>query len=106
MIARRAVLTGSAALLASLSFSRAGFAQGFPSKPIKIVVPFPPGGPADTAVRIAQPGMEKALGTDHSKTLAVVHSLGKSFKNKGNIEMAEQMYQRAMHGLEKASSLS
>src|SRR6185503_19164370 len=26
------------------------------------VVPFPPGGPADTAVRIAQPGMEKALG--------------------------------------------
>ena len=25
-------------------------------------MPFPPGGPADTAVRIAQPGMEKALG--------------------------------------------
>ena len=36
--------------------------QTFPTKPIRIIVPFPPGGPADTAVRIAQPGMEKALG--------------------------------------------
>jgi tripartite-type tricarboxylate transporter receptor subunit TctC len=45
-----------------LALPRAVFAQAFPAKPIKIVVPFPPGGPADTAVRIAQPGMEKALG--------------------------------------------
>jgi len=59
---RRAVLTHSAAALAALSLPRGAFAQGFPTKPIKIVVPFPPGGPADTAVRIAQPAMEKALG--------------------------------------------
>ena len=37
-------------------------AQAFPTRPIKIIVPFPPGGPADTAVRIAQPIMEKSLG--------------------------------------------
>ena len=59
MITRRRVLGGSAAALAT---PRGAFAQAFPSKPIKIVVPFPPGGPADTAVRIAQGGMEKALG--------------------------------------------
>ena len=29
-------------------------------------MPFPPGGPADTAVRIAQPGMEKALASRSS----------------------------------------
>ena len=38
------------------------FAQAFPTKPIRIVVPFPPGGPADTAVRLAQLGTEKILG--------------------------------------------
>ena len=45
-----------------MSLPRGAFAQAFPTKPIKIVVPFPPGGPADTAVRIAQGGMEKSLG--------------------------------------------
>jgi tripartite-type tricarboxylate transporter receptor subunit TctC len=59
---RRSVLTRSAAALAALSLPRGAFAQVFPTRPIKIIVPFPPGGPADTAVRIAQPGMEKALG--------------------------------------------
>ena len=62
MTTRRAILTHSVAGLASLSLPRWSFAQGFPSRPIKIVVPFPPGGPADSAVRIAQPGMEKVLG--------------------------------------------
>jgi tripartite-type tricarboxylate transporter receptor subunit TctC len=59
---RRSVLVQSVAALAALSLPRGGFAQAFPSHPIKIVAPFPPGGPADTAVRIAQGGMEKALG--------------------------------------------
>jgi tripartite-type tricarboxylate transporter receptor subunit TctC len=62
MTTRRSILTHSVAGLAWLSLPRSSFAQNFPSKPIKIVVPFPPGGPADSAVRIAQPGMEKALG--------------------------------------------
>jgi tripartite-type tricarboxylate transporter receptor subunit TctC len=62
MTTRRSILTQSAALLAATALPRGAFAQAFPSKPIKIIVPFPPGGPADTAVRIAQPGMEKLLG--------------------------------------------
>jgi tripartite-type tricarboxylate transporter receptor subunit TctC len=41
---------------AVLVFSAAGtFAQGFPSKPVHIVVPFPPGGGADTLARIMEP---------------------------------------------------
>jgi tripartite-type tricarboxylate transporter receptor subunit TctC len=59
---RRSFLASTAAALSVAALSRTAFAQAFPAKPIKIVVPFPPGGPADTAVRIAQPGMEKALG--------------------------------------------
>ena len=62
MTTRRSVLVNSSALLGALALPRGAFAQAFPSKPIKIIVPFPPGGPADTAVRIAQAGMEKALG--------------------------------------------
>jgi tripartite-type tricarboxylate transporter receptor subunit TctC len=59
---RRSVLIQSIATIGALSLPRGAFAQSFPSKPVKIIVPFPPGGPADTAVRIAQGGMEKALG--------------------------------------------
>ena len=62
MVTRRNLLRCSTILLMAPSFSHAAFAQAFPSKPIKVVVPFPPGGPADTAVRIAQAAMEKTLG--------------------------------------------
>jgi tripartite-type tricarboxylate transporter receptor subunit TctC len=42
----------------ALLFSAAGaLSQGFPSKPVHIVVPFPPGGGADTLARIMEPGL-------------------------------------------------
>jgi tripartite-type tricarboxylate transporter receptor subunit TctC len=62
MATRRLILVRAAGLLAASLAPFRALAQQFPSKPIRIVVPFPPGGPADTAVRIAQPGMEKVLG--------------------------------------------
>ncbi|MEJ7687385.1 MAG: tripartite tricarboxylate transporter substrate-binding protein, partial [Variovorax sp.] len=39
------------------------FAQDvYPSRPITIVVPFPPGGVADTALRALQPSLQRSLG--------------------------------------------
>ncbi len=41
--------------------SCAGLAQEFPNKPIKFIVPFPPGGPADTIARLAAEKMAEIL---------------------------------------------
>ncbi|MDO9706842.1 Bug family tripartite tricarboxylate transporter substrate binding protein [Paracraurococcus lichenis] len=37
-------------------------AQGFPDRPVRLVVPFPPGGPVDTAARILAQAMGPLLG--------------------------------------------
>src|SRR5437763_16372214 len=37
-------------------------AQNYPAKTIRLIVPFPPGGLNDTAARLIQPHLEKALG--------------------------------------------
>jgi tripartite-type tricarboxylate transporter receptor subunit TctC len=52
------------AALAALLASAAGLAQaqGFPNKPIKVVVPSPPGGPPDLILRAIIPKMTAALG--------------------------------------------
>ena len=51
--ARRAVLAVSAALAASALWGAASaHAQAWPTRMIKLVVPFPSGGPTDTASRI------------------------------------------------------
>ena len=42
--------------------SAAAFAQGFPTKPVRIVVPFPPGGGADTLARIMEPRLVAVWG--------------------------------------------
>ncbi len=36
--------------------------SAYPNRPIEFIIPFPPGGPADTAARIIQPQMSAALG--------------------------------------------
>jgi len=64
MIGRRALLASSIAF--SLAFS-AGFttqvcAQTYPDKPIKMIVPFPPGGPIDTMARLTGAQMSASLG--------------------------------------------
>ena len=42
--------------------SVSSWAQGYPTKPIKVVVPFPPGGSADVIIRILQPVLGRQLG--------------------------------------------
>ena len=50
------------ALAATLGASSMGTAQGYPARPVTIVVPFSAGGPTDTLARILGERMRKALG--------------------------------------------
>ena len=55
IISRRRFSTGLAAALAAagvLAAAPAAFAQAFPSKPIKLIAPYPPGGGVDTVARL------------------------------------------------------
>src|SRR3954464_10925271 len=48
MLTRRATLAG----MAALGFPSGSGAQGFPSRSITIIVPYPPGGPVDLLARL------------------------------------------------------
>src|SRR4051794_666164 len=67
-IARRQTLAllAGAALLAGRAF-----AQSFPTRPIRIVVTYPPGGPVDALARLVAPELGAALGQN-----AVVENVG------------------------------
>lgn len=73
---RRAVCMAAAALVAgSLSTSAlAANADVYPSQPIKLIVPFPPGGPTDTAARI----LGQHMGTTLGKPVVVENRAGAS----------------------------
>lgn len=45
-----------------LDLSGAALAQSYPSRPVRFVVPYPAGGPADIVARIVVPGMAAQLG--------------------------------------------
>jgi tripartite-type tricarboxylate transporter receptor subunit TctC len=61
MFNRRDLLAAGAAL-ASTVVAPAALAQSFPSKPIKLIVPFPPGGTADIQARLIGQHMSQTLG--------------------------------------------
>jgi len=50
--ARRAMLTGALAIIASSVVSIPAMAAGYPDKPLRFIVPYPPGGPLDTMARL------------------------------------------------------
>lgn len=58
---RTSVLVSVLGILGVLLATGAG-AQSYPTKPVRIVAPFPPGGVADVLARAIQPGLQEALG--------------------------------------------
>src|SRR5262245_66367566 len=52
-----ALLLGAVVLAPS-----AALAQAYPSRPIELIIPFAPGGPTDTAIRLIQPQLSANLG--------------------------------------------
>jgi len=62
MIRRRFIRrVAAAAALGALAVSQA-LAQGYPTKPVKMIVPFPPGGPTDVQARIVAQKLGESLG--------------------------------------------
>src|SRR5262245_12640548 len=50
------------AVAASMAFACAAFAQSYPSRPIKVIVPYPPGDAADILSRLIGPKVSERLG--------------------------------------------
>ncbi|MEY2734889.1 MAG: hypothetical protein RLZ58_298, partial [Pseudomonadota bacterium] len=61
MISRRDLIA-TAAAVATTSVAGTAFAQTFPSRPLRIVVPFPPGGTGDVQARLIGEFMSRELG--------------------------------------------
>ena len=70
-------------LALSILLSSSAFAQDFPAKPIRWVVPFAAGGPADVIARTIQPELAKALGQP-----IVIDNKGGGNNNIGHAEAA------------------
>ena len=56
------LVRSSALALATLAFAAAALAQPFPSRPIKIIVPYPPGGTSDILARSVGQKLTETLG--------------------------------------------
>src|SRR3546814_10736835 len=61
-VALRTVFALAATAALALGPAAPAAAEGFPTKPVTLVVPFPPGGPTDTSARLFSTVMSAKLG--------------------------------------------
>jgi tripartite-type tricarboxylate transporter receptor subunit TctC len=60
-------LVAAIVLCAAMGLALSGHAQTpYPSKPVRLLIPFPPGGPTDSAVRVFLPALSQAMGQEFS----------------------------------------
>lgn len=59
---RRQFLQLTAGAVLPLSLSRSASAQAYPSRPVRVVVPYPPGGPTDVFARVIAEKLSEQLG--------------------------------------------
>jgi tripartite-type tricarboxylate transporter receptor subunit TctC len=59
---RRSILKPAFAVLVSSALTCGALAQPYPSKPIRMLVPYGGGGPSDTVARVLAEPMSKSLG--------------------------------------------
>jgi tripartite-type tricarboxylate transporter receptor subunit TctC len=62
MIGKRLAVSALLALIAGIGAGTSALAQAYPARPIKLIVPFPPGGPVDVAGRIVAQHLPRILG--------------------------------------------
>ena len=82
---RRAVIVAVLAAGAAMAAGPALAQAGWPSGPIKFIVPYPPGGPTDQMARLLQPELQKRLGVP-----IVIENRGGAGGNVGTAEVAKQ----------------
>ena len=64
----------TALALAAFAFCAVAQAQGFPGKPLRLIVPFPPGGVTDISSRV----VAQKLSTELGQPVVVVNRAGSS----------------------------